>query len=232
MHQPAKLIRNALMTFLVSYPLLVHAYGKISPSVFLLLTPWCQDVYETIYSRAGWPSPRASNPSRYPPGYWAKRVGPAKTPGNHYCPALAALVKAQYPSLIHATSGQTVASLARAAQGGVQYFITYNKSHNAWRDSNKWLLAEAYSKMGDIKSLLDQPQESIDNYRKAVSAFPKYVPAYMGMAKEYEALKLYPEAIAALKQAHKYRPESKFISKKIAELESKKATPGGRDKSK
>lgn len=222
MAQIGRFIRNALVPGLLLWPFVSDAYEIISTSTYQLLPPYCQEWYGghpgLVVGKTG---STAARGSKYPPNYWDHLLGTAATPLNHYCPALVNMTKAKYPYLIDPKSGETPKLLLGGAASGVEYLIKYNKEHNTWNDSNKWLLAEAFSKLGDIESLSGHPERAIENYRKAVSTLPKYIPAYLGMVKAFEKLKLYPEAIASVKQAIEYKPKSKYLLRKLNELEDK-----------
>ena len=223
MTQIGSFIRYTLVCGLILWPFSSDAYERISTSTYQRLTPVCKEWYERFHPDlvSRMPGSAAAKQSKYPSNYLLNQLGSAATPLNHYCTSMVFLIKAQYPYLIDPKSGETPELLLGNVRSGFDYLINYNKVHNDWNDSNKWLLAEAYSKLGDMESTGGHPERAIDNYRNAISTLPKYIPAYLGMAKSFEKLKLYPEAITSLKQASKYKPNSKAILRKINELEAK-----------
>lgn len=196
-----------------------RAYG-ISAMTFPLLPPHCQAWYAKAQQMGKTSGYTIPNPKRYRPDYWAKRMGRAWIPMNHYCPALATLIAAEFPSMLG--SPKALDNMLVSAESGIKYQIRFASSAHSWNSSNNWLLAEAYSKLGKIDTLRGNPSKAVAQYQKAIKTRPDYTPAYMGLAKTYEQLKMYSDAIATLRAAARQRPKSTHISKEIARLEDEK----------
>jgi len=203
------------------WPLDSSAGYPISGAVFELLPADCKAWYASAQQLGKTEGYTIPDPERYRPNLLRKKLGSAATPMNHYCPALAALAKAEFPFLIEANAGEDQASLLRGAEEGIRYQIKYNFDHHAWNSSNQWQLAEAYTKLGDVDRLRGDPAKAVEQYQEAVKVLPSYVPAYIKMSQSYETLKLYDQGIAALEKAKRYRPGSGDLKEKIADLKAK-----------
>lgn len=219
--------RKILITLLLVVPVTANASHDLSASVFFLLPPHCQAWYAEMQQMGRTEGFVVPSPKRYRWKYWHKRLGQASIPFNHYCPALGRLIEASGPLPMGQGSHKKRESLLQQAEGGVRYEIGKGLSSPTWTDDNKFVLAEAYSKLGDIAQMRGDPASSTQHYRNAIKTLPTYTPAYIGLAKSFETLGLYDEAIAILKKAARHRPKSRVIADTLARLQSEKGKSAG-----
>jgi len=89
------------------------------------------------------------------------------------------------------------------------------------------LFPETYTKMGEMKILINKPQEAETNYRAALKLKPGYAPAYAGLSDLYETQGHTDKAIAVLQAGLKVNPKSSALKKKLARLQARTAGASG-----
>ncbi len=89
------------------------------------------------------------------------------------------------------------------------------------------LFPESYTKLGEMKLLIDKPREAESHYREALQLKPDYAPAYAGLSDLYETQGHIDKAVAVLQAGLKVKPTSSALKKKLARLQARTAGAAG-----
>lgn len=196
---------------LAGFFLTPSAYAEgIDPFIFAALPQHCQAFFAAHDKKLG-QDPRVFGIDTY-----RQSIGGAWGSINHYCPALAQLVKLENYEIKYLDDAGKRLRLTRILDG-----IEYQLTRSDWNERNSWFHAEVYKNRGRVMSLMGDSDKSIENYKKAISVNQAYLPAYWDLASVHVELQDYSTATEVLNDALAHAKNTKertIIEKEIDRL--------------